>query len=95
MVNSIKWFFTTPDNLTVVPLRVAPGAHTFVLGEYATLRVDGAGSSGVSQGDRAKWVNDGDTCDDADAGYYVYETAQTSQTYCADGTYQPSTGQTS
>ena len=53
--------------VTVVPLRVAPGAHTFVLGEYATLRVDGAGSSGVGQGDRAKWVNDGDTCNDADA----------------------------
>ena len=48
-------------------VRVAPGAHTFVLGEYATLRVDGAGSSGVGQGDRAKWVNDGDTCNDADA----------------------------
>ena len=40
--------------VTVVLLRVAPGAHTFVLGEYATLRVDGAGSSGVGQGDRAK-----------------------------------------
>ena len=33
MVNSIKWFFTTPDNLTVVPLRAGqqdgdPHVHT-------------------------------------------------------------------
>ena len=35
------------------------------------------------------------SCDDADAGYYVSGTAQTSQTACAAGTYQASTGQSS
>ena len=49
--------------VTVVPLRVAPNTSS---ASTATLRVDGAGSTRRRQGDRAKWVNDGDT-DDADA----------------------------
>ena len=42
-----------------------------------------------------KQAQEQSSCDDADAGYYVSSTGQASQTACAAGTYQSSTGQPS